>query len=138
MSDDGIIFSPAWAQALGRELNQSGAYRTAASRWEGSLVLALDGAGPPTGVFLDLHRGSCRAAREVEREDLQRAEFVIRAGTEVWRRVLAGELEPLWAVLSGQLRLARGNPARLAPFPGAARELVAAAARVGGRFPDGS
>ena len=47
------LFTEAWAQAYCRKLNESEAYRKAASTWEGSLALAVrpdPKAGFPKGV----------------------------------------------------------------------------------------
>ena len=128
-------FSGPWAVALGEELEASAGYRRAAARWEGALVLELAD-GPGAAVFLDLERGRCREAGAATPERRDRAEFAIRARRATWERILSGDLDPIWAVMSGQLELAEGSIGRLAPFPDAARELVAAAARVGGRWPE--
>ena len=62
------LFTEAWAQAYCRKLNESEAYRKAASTWEGSLALAVrpdPKAGFPKGVavVLDLWHGACRGAK---------------------------------------------------------------------------
>ena len=56
---------------------------------------------------------------------------------ETWKRVLAGDLEPIFGIMSGKLELARGSLAKLVPQIAAARELVAAAARIDTVFPAG-
>jgi putative sterol carrier protein len=55
----------------------------------------------------------------------------------VWRQVLGGDLEPVGAVMTGLMDLARGNLIGLAPWVGAARELLSAACRVDCTFPEG-
>ncbi len=135
-------FSESWAAAWGEELRASDAYRRAAATWEGSLVLEMK-AGPSEpasegrAVFVDLFRGECRDVRPADDGDLRRADFVIRAAAETWQRVLAGELEPIFALMSGKLELARGSLAKLVPQAAAARELVAAAARIDTEFQAG-
>ncbi len=132
------VFSSEWAAAWREQLNASDAFRRSGDGWRGSLVVAT-GAGKngaaARAVLLDLHDGACRAARAADAGDLERADFLLRAEPEVWRRVLAGSLDPIWGLLSGRLRLERGSMSRLVPHARAASELVAAAGRLGGRFP---
>jgi putative sterol carrier protein len=63
------------------------------------------------------------------------ASYVVAAAPAVWREVLEGRIEPLFAVMSGKLKLVRGSIARLLPYVTAARELLAAARRVPTEFP---
>ena len=95
------LFTEAWAQAYCRKLNESEAYRKAASTWEGSLALAVrpdPKAGFPKGVavVLDLWHGACRGAKAVEGE--AEADFVIEADLATWQEVL--EVFQVAAVLS--------------------------------------
>lgn len=126
------IFTDDWANAWADELRASDAYRAAAAGWEGSIALQMSSGDVPAelvAVFLDLWHGDCRAARRASTSDLEQATFVIRAGEEVWRRVLERDLEPIFGLMSGKLDLARGSLARLMPYVTASRELVAAATR---------
>lgn len=123
------LFGEGWAARWAGEIAASEAYRKAAAGWEGALVLALPAAGDP-GVWVDLLHGACRGARAATAEDRATAPFVLEAPLPVWQRLLAGSLDPLWALVSGKVRLARGPLAGLVPWAAAARELVAAARRV--------
>jgi len=136
------IFTDAWARAWGEELRDSESYRSAADSWEGAIALTLEGdadLGPPDdrSVLLDLWHGECRDARAAEPADLERAPFVLRAPAAVWKRVLEGDLDPLLAVMSGKLKLVRGNVARLVPYSQASKELVFAARRIDASYPEG-
>ena len=127
------LFTEAWAQAYCRKLNESEAYRKAASTWEGSLALAVrpdPKAGFPKGVavVLDLWHGACRGAQAVEGE--AEADFVIEADLATWQEVLEGRLEPLSALMRGLLELKKGTIAALAPYAQAAQELVKVAREV--------
>jgi putative sterol carrier protein len=131
-------FSEQWAAAWKDELNASAAYRQAAARWEGAVVVVLTG-GPGAGeraVFLDLHRGECRAARVATPQDRDTAPFVIAADPESWRQLLAGAADPVGLVMRGKLRLLRGSAAQILPQVDAAKELVNAAARIESTFPE--
>ena len=128
---DEFLFSDAWAKACQQEINDSAAYRDAASNWEDPVAFAVDQpGGGERAVFVDLWHGACREARMAQPGDLDRAPFVIRGDEDAWHDVLEGRLDPLQALVTGRLRLAKGNVGALAFHIKSARELVAAACRV--------
>ena len=135
------VFSDAWAAAWAKELNASDAFRVAALKWESAFALVMQpdpeaGLREPRAVYVDLAHGECRVGRAATDDDLQRATYVLSASPAVWREVLAGDLEPAGAVMTGLLDLSRGSLVGLAPWVGAARELLSAASRVQGVFPE--
>ncbi|MEM1181354.1 MAG: SCP2 sterol-binding domain-containing protein [Acidobacteriota bacterium] len=133
-----LVFSDAWADQWADEIRKSEAYRKASETWEGSISLEVagDGDSTPAAVFVDLWRGECRAARAATPEDLEAADYALRASLETWQRVLDGALEPILGLMSGKLKLRKGSLAALTPYMQASKELVAAAARVDSTFPD--
>jgi putative sterol carrier protein len=137
------VFTDEWARACCRALNGSGVYRESAAAWEGAIVLAMSadaaqGVTADRAVYLDAHRGACRGARMASDDDVAAAPFVFRADPATWQRLLAGDLEPVSAVMQGKLRLVRGNLFTLAKYAQAAKDMVAAAGTVGGTFPEAS
>lgn len=131
-------FSNEWAEAWGAALNGSAVYRDAAAKWEGSIaVVATSAEGRIAAVFLDVWHGACRAARSATEADLADAAYILEADPSGWRAVLSGGLSPMMALLSGRVKLARGELARLLPFATAAKELVGLAAAVPTEFPVG-
>ena len=126
------VFTQPWAEAWRRELETSSTYREAAASWEGSILLVARAEGDEAerSVFLDLEHGRCHAARVATAADAEAADYRISAAVAAWDRVLAGELDPIWALMSGRLRLEHGSLARLTPHARAAKELLAAARRV--------
>lgn len=136
------IFTDSWARAWGEELGRSEVYRTAAVGWEGEVLLVLEGGDGlalegDRPVLLDLWHGECRDARTATPADLEVAPFELRAAAGVWKRLLDGNLDPLFALMSGKLKLARGNVAQLLPYAQAAKEMVAAARRIEACYPAG-
>lgn len=134
------VFTASWAEAWTEEIRRSDKYRRAAATWEGSLVLEAKAdakSGMPEGraVFLDLWHGLCRDSRIASPDDLATADYVLKADLATWKRVLGGELEPVLGIMSGQVKLQRGNVAKLAPYVQASREVVAAAGRIDSHFP---
>lgn len=136
------LFSDAWAAGWAKEINGSDAFRVAALKWESGFVLVMDGdpaigLAEPRAVFVQLSGGECRAGRSATEVDLASAPYVLRASPAVWRHVLGGDLEPVGAVMTGLMDLSRGNLVSLAPWLGAAKELLRAACRVECAFPEG-
>jgi putative sterol carrier protein len=136
------IFTAPWAHSWCHELNASEAYRAAAADWEGALALVM-GADPSLGIpddrilYLDLHHGACRQARLAEGDDLDAAPYVLEAPAAIWKKVLAGSLDPLLGLMTAKIRLTRGSLAQLTPRVKAAQELVRSAARLPATFPPG-
>ncbi|MGD0485175.1 MAG: Fis family transcriptional regulator [Gemmatimonadales bacterium] len=135
------LFTDAWAAGWAKEINTSDAFRVAGLRWESGFVLVMDsdpaiGLTEQRAVFVQLNGGECRAGRAATTEDLETAPYVLRASPAVWRQVLGGDLEPVGAVMTGLMDLSRGNLIGLAPWVGAAKELLSAACRVECTFPE--
>lgn len=131
-------FSAAWAHAWGEELNTNPAYREAGASWEGDLVLEMNGTkgGPARAVYLDLHRGTCRAARLASAVDLESAQYRFQASRDAWRRVLTGGVSPAVAIMTGQLKLARGSLMDFLPYADAATALLQAGGAIEAYFPE--
>ena len=135
------VFSDAWATAWKKQINASETYRVAAARWEGAIVLEMR-ADPDLGIsekiaiYSDLWHGVCREARIATSEDLEKAPYVISAFPKNWKRILDSDLDPILALMSGKLQLKKGSMVSLLPYVKAAKELVAAAARVDTKFPE--
>ncbi|HEV2148894.1 MAG TPA: SCP2 sterol-binding domain-containing protein [Longimicrobiaceae bacterium] len=134
------VFTEEWSQACCDELNRREVYRGAAAEWEAPVVLVME-RDPALGVeedrafLLDLHRGECRGTRRATEDDMAQVSYVMRATPAAWRHILDGELDPITAVMTGRLRLARGSLLSLARYTAAAREMVAAAGAVEATFP---
>ena len=136
------VFTEEWARAACERLNAREGYREHAAQWRDAVVLVMGadealGVAEERAVYLDLFEGACRATRLATAADLAGAPVVLRAQPAHWRLLLAGETDPVAAVMKGQLRLVRGSVFTLAKYAAAAREMVAAAAEAGGHFPNG-
>lgn len=135
------VFTDEWARQWCRNLNESSAYRAAASRWQGAVIVMLE-ADPSRGrpelraVFADLRGGECLECRAARPEDQARAAFVFSADLQTWSQILRGEADPAQALMGGRLRLVKGSLLSLAPHVRAAEELIAAARGIDTAFPD--
>lgn len=142
-ADVGIsLFTDDWARAWAEKLSASDVYRTAASKWEGDIVLVMEpddglGIAERQTVYLDLWHGDCREARVATVEDEQGAAYVISASAVSWKEILEGSLDPIMALMRGRLTLKKGRLASLLPYTSAAKELVASAREVETTFPEG-
>jgi len=136
------LFSDEWARAWCRVLNESEAYREAGAAWKGTIALVLDpdpdlGVPMARTVRVDLAGGRCHGAATGATDEPDSPRAVIGGAPAIWRRVLAGEVDPLLAVMSGKLQLRAGSLAELMPHARGAEELVASARLVPTQFPEG-
>ncbi len=136
------IFTDKWARSWGKKINENEAYRKAAANWEGAIVLTM-AADPEFGihqdraVIADLWHGDCRAAHAAGEKELGGAPYIIRATPATWKDVLAGKVDPIFGLLRGKLKLAKGSVFSLVPYAAAAKELVVSASQVDTSFPEG-
>lgn len=133
--------SAAWANAYKDAINQNALYRKAAADWEQGSVALVCKAEPKLGlaqaeaIILDLLRGECRGVVYTNDElDLDDAAFVIEASYAQWRAIIAGELDPILAMLTSQLRLSKGHLPTLIKDVEGSQQLVLSAARVETEF----
>lgn len=134
------VFTEEWSQACCARMNASAAYRQAAADWVGAVVLVMtadpaQGAYEQRAVFIDMERGVCHGSRVASAVDRADAAYVLQADPGTWRRLLSGDSDAMSMVMTGKLKLAKGNMFTLAKYAKAAREMVNAAGEVGGEFP---
>lgn len=120
-------------------MNESEDYRSVAASWEGAVGLLLDDGDPGSrrAVVLDLWHGACRSALATDPDHLESARFVFRGTTAAWRHILTEGGSPVLALMSGRIRLAKGEPSALLPYAGAAKALLRLAGSVPTRFSEG-
>ena len=98
--------------------------------------------GPQAGaaersVYLDLYHGECREARAATPADAASVPYVIAADPKTWKKVLARDLEPIFGLMRGKLKLAKGGLVAMLPYVSAAKEMALSAACVDTRYPQG-
>lgn len=134
--------SAAWANAYRDAINQNALYRKAAADWDqGSVALVCKpepalGLKEPQAIILDLERGECRGVvfTTDEFEVEEQAVFVIEASYALWRSIIQGELDPIMAMLTSQLRLVKGHLPTLIKDVEGSKQLVLSAAQVATEF----
>jgi putative sterol carrier protein len=133
--------SAAWAEAYKDAINQNALYRRAAADWDQGSVALVCKAEPALGLkeapamVLDLERGTCRGVLYTTDElDLDDAAFVIEANYAQWSSIIRGELDPILAMLTSQLKLSKGHLPTLIKDVEGSKQLVLSAAQVDTEF----
>ena len=129
--------SDEWVQALHNELNTSQAYEDAAKNWEGDFYFVIEPAGTmttPVYLYMDLFHGKCRKAFAMIEEDHLHPVFYLRGPVATWKKVMTKKLDPMQALMTGQLKLT-GNMSMIMRNVRAAKELVESCTRVPTDFP---
>ena len=133
--------SAAWVAAYEHAINTSEEYRAASTDWTHGCVALVMPAQPAIGVpedigiWLDLDRGVCRAAKLVPRADAQQAPFVLTAEYRYWKQIIKKELGPIAGIMQRKVGLVGSLPI-VVRFIKSAEALVDAATRVPTRFLD--
>jgi putative sterol carrier protein len=107
--------SEEWLLALKAVLNGDAAYARIARNWEGDMLCVLEkdaGEGWAAVFYLDLWHGACREVRAYPPADgeLPKVAFVLRAPLHNFYKVIAGELDPMQAMMTRRLKV-EGNMA---------------------------
>ncbi|OGO40065.1 MAG: hypothetical protein A2Z03_09980 [Chloroflexi bacterium RBG_16_56_8] len=128
--------SPEWIQALHDELNNSQAYADAAKNWEGDFYFVVDPEGPvtePIYLYMDLWHGKSREAYVIPDKSAKNPAFVMSGPYSKWKRVVMAQLDPIQALMTGQLKL-KGNMVMVMKNVKAAQEIVRACTRLDTEF----
>jgi putative sterol carrier protein len=132
--------SAEWIAAYKDAINANPEYTTGAADWTHGVVALIVRAQPPAvaadlGIWLDLERGVCRAARLVNVEEAMTAPFCITGEYARWKQVVRKELDPIKGMMQGKLRL-KGDLPTIVRAVKAAQELVNSAGNVDTKFLD--
>lgn len=134
-----LPFTQNWADAFRDAVNRDVTYRQAGIGWTETVALVLDDGAPvglvgPVALEVSLDRGLCNTARIIS-PDACIATFVFRADFATWMEVMSGAVEPMAAVMRGEIRLT-GNIATLMMHARAITALVHCAQSVSGVVSD--
>lgn len=126
-----------WIKAMMQDLNKSQSYKEAAKNWEGDFYFVIEPGGSLTEtviLYMDLWHGECRNAFEVKNPDEIKPAFTLKGPVAVWKKVMTKQLDPMQAMMTGQLKLT-GNMAMVMKNVRAAKELVESCTRIPTEFP---
>jgi len=138
----GLLFpSVEWAAAYHQAINQNALYQKAAAAWDQGAFAFVCKAEPsldlptPQGLVLDLIHGRCNGVLyTTDAARIAEAPFVIEASYAQWRSVLRGEVEPIKAMLQGQLKLTKGHLPTIIRDVEGAKQLVLSASTIDTEF----
>ena len=117
-------------------LNASQAYLDAAKNWEGDFFFIIEPAGSlvqPVTLYMDLHHGKCLEAFEVTGQTKDPV-FRLKGPVTNWKRVMTKKLDPIQALMTGQLKLS-GNMAMVMRNVRAAKVLVESCTHIPTDYP---
>jgi putative sterol carrier protein len=130
--------SDAWVKAFMDKLNASPAYAETAKNWEGDICFVVGADGDalpaPVALYLDLWHGRCRQARQLAHAAEQQAAFVLHGSLGAYARIINGELDPIQAMLTRQLKVTGSMITLMRNVP-TVLEFVRTAAQVETEFP---
>ena len=104
-----------WIMALHEKLNSDEQYNHIAQKWEGDIVFVIEpggGLAVKKEFYLDLWHGKCRQVSVLDGSQQIKPAFTFKAPYPNFVRVLAGEWEPMQALLTRKLSV-QGNLAFL-------------------------
>ncbi len=128
--------SDEWLKALQNELNTTQAYEDAAKTWEGDFYFVVDPEGvvtQPMYLYMDLWHGKCRESFVVADKNTKNPAFVMSGKYSKWKLVVQAKLDPIQALMTGQLKL-KGNMVMVMKNVKAAQEIVRACTRIETEF----
>jgi putative sterol carrier protein len=134
-----IFPSNEWIAAFKDQVNSSPVYKESGAGWDaGAICLAIK-ANPAAGlaedqyIYLDLDHGECRGAKTVSADEATNAAFTITANYDRWKQLFRGELDPVRAMMMGQISI-KGNLGVLMKYTKAAKDLLACGGQVPSQF----
>ncbi len=136
-----VLFpSEEWVQELKTQLNTSPSYADAAKAWEGDFYFQVDPdknspIQQPVYLYMDLWHGECRSASVVNDKAEKNPAYVMSGGYSKWKKVVTAKLDPMQALVTGQLKL-KGNMVMVMKNVKAAQEIVKACTRIDAEFAD--
>jgi len=125
-----------WIQALQNDLNTSQAYEEAAKTWEGDFYFIVDPEGAmtePIYLYMDLWHGKCRDSFLVTDKSSKIPAFVMSGAYSKWKKVVTAQLDPIQALMTGQLKL-KGNMVMVMKSVKAAQEIIRSCTRIDTEF----
>ncbi|MDF1539696.1 MAG: SCP2 sterol-binding domain-containing protein [Candidatus Thorarchaeota archaeon] len=127
-----------WVEKFWELLNANHAYKEAASTWEGDFFFEVvadgDAIKEDVQLYMDLWHGDCRLARMAEPGD--NPEFIYSGTLANWKRLIAGEIDPIKGLMSRKFKLPTGDMGKIMRATKAAAELVATAQKVPTKYID--
>jgi len=120
------FFTQEWIDEFVKAVNSSEEYANAAKDWEGDFLFVVEpdeGLEKPMYAYIDLYHGKARKGYVVEDPSKVRAAFEFRGKLSSWKKLLAGEIDPIKGLVTRKFEL-KGNMAMVMRYAKAAKLLV--------------
>jgi putative sterol carrier protein len=133
-------FTQEWAESYCEAINSDEAFREEAGRWNWPIAFILEATptlGYPSEVAVELvlKAGKCNGGRVVNARKTS-VPYQLKGSYATWKLLVTGELDPVTAVMKGELTLVRGTVTALMMHARTARALIGCARKVPTIFPD--
>lgn len=105
--------SAEWLKVLDEKLNTDEHYAKVASKWEADMCVVIEPSGPLQETviyYLDLWHGKCRRTEMLKNLEGIKAAFILRTTYDNIVKILAGQLDPMTAMMTRKLQV-QGNMA---------------------------
>ena len=126
-----------WIKATMQDLDNSQTCAKVARDWVDDFYYVIEPGGlleKPVTLYMDLWHGKCRDAFALDELDGRQPAYLLSAPVANWKKVMPKKLDPIQAMMTGQLRL-KGDMARIVRAVPAAKELVESSTRIPTEFP---
>ncbi len=120
------FFSEEWIEEYMKAINESKEYEEAAKDWEGDFLFVVEPdeeLKEPLYAYIDLYHGKARKAFKVKDPSEVKAAYEFRGKYSDWKKLLAGELDPIKGLVTGKFKL-KGNMAMVMKYAKAAQILT--------------
>lgn len=111
--------SQEWVEELMKVTQDDPEYQKAGADWEGDMIMVIQPEpgklDQPFVYYSKPHRGEILEAKMLSSEDERQAEFTIRAPYSVVKSIIKGEIDPMQALMKGQVKV-QGNMQKLLKY----------------------
>lgn len=128
------FFSPEWAAELKNQINRNQEYKNSSEGWNWLLILSIKDNQDKQSLLLDLNNGECRGIQMASVDDINKCHFIISAGKDTWKKILAGSLSAMQAMMMKSLTIDKGNMSELLPYVNSLKELLNSAMKIETEF----
>ncbi len=128
------VFSEEWAVALKEKINLNLQYKKLSADWKFPLIFMMKEDAGVKSIFLDLYEGECKTTRIASQQDFEKAEYVMSASKETWRKILDKSLDTVSAITMRRLEVTKGNLFSLLKYVNSSKELIESAVLIETEF----
>lgn len=107
-----------WMENYCEKLSGSKEYNNAAINWEGDFVFVVREENGRSLYYMDLWHGKCRRTTQLTGESEAKAEFILSADYDTWKKLCLGESDITKALVYGKIKVKGSLPKLLRNMKG--------------------